>query len=256
MMGRSAEAGAALGKGLAKVKVRVRMFGAVAERAGRPETVFELPEGATAADVLGTVAERYPATSDVLGHVKVAVNLEVAPPSQTLFDDDEVALLPPVAGGSVRILAGIREGVVPVSEALEAVQSPEAGGTVLFLGTVRNNAGEWGEVDRLEYSAYEEMAERVLQQVAEEAATKWPLTGVAILHGFGTLAVGDPTVVVACSAPHRGEAFDAARYAIDEVKIRVPVWKKERGPTGHRWVGLETRSEGPGTAEPSEHAVG
>jgi molybdopterin synthase catalytic subunit len=162
-----------------------------------------------------------------------------------------VALLPPVAGGSVhipvRILAGIREGVVPVSEALEAVRSPEAGGTVLFLGTVRNNAGEWGEVDVLEYSAYEEMAERVLRQVAEEAATKWPLTGVAILHGFGSLSVGDPTVVVACSAPHRGEAFEAARYAIDEVKIRVPVWKKELGPAGRRWVGLETRPETPGS---------
>jgi molybdopterin synthase catalytic subunit len=82
------------------------------------------------------------------------------------------------------------------------------------------------------------MAERVLLQVAEEAAAKWPLTGVAILHGFGVLAVGDPTVVVACSAPHRGEAFEAARYCIDEVKIRVPVWKKERGPWGERWVGL------------------
>jgi molybdopterin synthase catalytic subunit/molybdopterin converting factor small subunit len=223
------------------------MFGAVAERAGRPQTVFEMPEGATAADVLGTVADRYPATADVLSHVKVAVNLEIAFPSQALADDDEVALLPPVAGGSAtpaRILAGMREGVVAVTEALEAVESPEAGGTVLFLGTVRNNAGELGEVDRLEYSAYREMAERVLGQVAEEAASKWPLTGVAILHGFGTLAVGEPTVVIACSAPHRGEAFDAARYAIDEVKIRVPVWKKERGPGGDRWVGLETRPQG------------
>ena len=227
------------------MKVRVRMFGAVAERAGRPETVFEMPEGATAGDILGTVADRYPATADVLSHVKVAVNLEMVSPGQALADDDEVALLPPVAGGSVRILVGMRDGRVQIPEALEAVESPEAGGTVLFLGTVRNNAGEWGEVDHLEYSAYREMAERVLGQVAEEAATKWPLTGMAILHGFGALAVGDPTVVVACSAPHRGEAFDAARYAIDEVKIRVPVWKKERGPGGERWVGLETRPPEP-----------
>ena len=247
MMDPQRRLGEALERELAKVRVRVRMFGAVAELAGRPETVFEMPEGATTADILGTVADRYPATGDVLNHVKVAVNLEVAPPGQALADEDEVALLPPVAGGSgnlpARILAGMREGVVPVTEALEAVESPEAGGTVLFLGTVRNHADELGTVDRLEYSAYREMAEQVLVQVAEEAATKWPLTGVAILHGFGVLAVGDPTVVVACSAPHRGEAFEAARYAIDEVKIRVPVWKKERGPTGERWVGLETRSE-------------
>lgn len=222
------------------MKVRVRMFGAVGERAGRPEAVLDMPEGATAGDILGTVAEQYPRTAEVLGHVKVAVNLEVAPPSQALAEDDEVALLPPVAGGAVKILVGMREGRVHVPEALEAVESPEAGGTVLFLGTVRNNAGEWGEVDVLEYSAYREMAERVLGQVADEAATKWPLTGVAILHGFGPLTVGDPTVVVACSSAHRGEAFDAARYCIDEVKIRVPVWKKERGPGGERWVGLET----------------
>jgi MoaE-MoaD fusion protein len=225
------------------VKVRVRMFGAVGERAGRPEAILDLPEGSTAADILGTVAEQYPATADVLSHVKVAVNLEEASPGQALAEDDEVALLPPVAGGSARILVGMREGRVDIPEALDAVVSPQAGGTVLFLGTVRNNAGEWGEVDMLEYSAYREMAERVLAKVAEEAATKWPLAGVAILHGFGPLTVGDPTVVVACSAPHRGEAFEAARYAIDEVKIRVPVWKKERGPGGERWVGLESRPE-------------
>jgi molybdopterin synthase catalytic subunit len=226
------------------MKVRVRMFGAVGERAGRPETVLDLPEGSTAADVLASIAREFPATADVLSHVKIAVNMEVAPTGQALAEDDEVALLPPVAGGSVRIHVGIREGRVDVNEALRAVESPEAGGTVLFLGTVRNNAGEWGEVDHLEYSAYQEMAERVLAQVAEEAATKWPLTGICVLHGFGALEVGDPTVVVAASAPHRGEAFEAARYAIDEVKIRVPVWKKERGPGGERWVGLETRPDG------------
>ncbi|MGH2720965.1 MAG: molybdenum cofactor biosynthesis protein MoaE [Actinomycetota bacterium] len=225
------------------MKVRVRMFGAVGERAGRPEAVLDLAEGSTTADLLTSVAREFPATADVLAHVKVAVNLEVAPAGQALAEADEVALLPPVAGGSVLVHVGIREGRVDVNEALQAVESPEAGGTVLFLGTVRNNAGEWGEVDELEYSAYQEMAERVLAQVAEEAATKWPLTGICLLHGYGPLRVGDPTVVVAASAPHRGEAFEAARYAIDEVKIRVPVWKKERGPGGERWVGLETRPE-------------
>jgi molybdopterin synthase catalytic subunit len=123
-----------------------------------------------------------------------------------------------------------------VDEALGAVGSPDAGGTVAFVGTVR---AEGGQVERLEYSAYEAMAERVLLEVAGEAAAKWPLEGVAVLHGVGDLGVGERTVVVACSAPHRAEAFDACRHVLDEVKRRVPVWKKEMGPAGQRWIGMD-----------------
>lgn len=79
----------------------------------------------------------------------------------------------------------------------------------------------------------------MLRDVADEAIAKWPLAGIAILHAVGTLEVGDPTVAVACSAPHRAEAFEACRFAIDEIKRRVPIWKKEIGPDGERWVGLE-----------------
>jgi molybdopterin synthase catalytic subunit len=107
---------------------------------------------------------------------------------------------------------------------------------VVFVGTVRRDEGR---VERLRYSAYPEMADRVLRDVAEEAVGKWPLHGVAILHGVGELPVGERTVVVACSAAHRGEAFEACRYVIDEVKRRAPIWKKEVGPAGQRWVGLE-----------------
>jgi molybdopterin synthase catalytic subunit len=126
-----------------------------------------------------------------------------------------------------------------VEEALSAVKAPGAGGTVVFLGTVRDRSDDLGPVERLEYSAYEELAEKVLREVAEEAARRWPLAGVAVLHGVGDLSIGDHTVVVACSSAHRGEAFEACRFAIDEVKRRVPVWKKEVGPSGERWVGLE-----------------
>jgi molybdopterin converting factor subunit 1 len=218
------------------------MFGALSERAGTSEEVLDIPEGSTAGDVLGLLAERHPALSDVVRQVRVAVNLEVAPSSKKLVEDDEVALLPPVAGGA-NILTGLRDGI-DISEAVNAVTAPEAGGIVVFVGTVRNNAEEWGTVNRLEYSAYHEMAESVLRKVAEEAAEKWPLNGVSILHGLGELTVGDHTVVVACSSPHRGEAFEACRYAIDEVKVRVPIWKKERGPGGERWVGLEEPAGG------------
>jgi MoaE-MoaD fusion protein len=230
------------------MKVRLRTFGALAERSGGPEEVLELPDGSTAGDLLDEVGSRYPAVKGLARQIRVAVNLEIAPLSQALADDDEVALLPPVAGGAA-IMTGLRENGIVVQEAIDAVTAPEAGGIVVFVGTVRNNAEDFGEVEVLGYSAYQEMAEAVLRQVAEEAAAKWPLAGVSILHSLGDLSVGDHTVVVACSAPHRGEAFEAARYAIDEVKIRVPVWKKESGPQGERWVGLKEPASGPSSTE-------
>ncbi len=230
------------------MKVRVRMFGGLAER-GRAEEVLDVPENSSTADVMALLYERYPAVGRLSGQIRTAVNSEIASGNHVLEEDDEVALLPPVAGGA-NILTGLREGGISIDEAMDAVTAPDAGGIVLFVGTVRDHAEEWGEVDRLEYSAYREMAEAVLQQVAEEAAQKWPLAGVAILHGLGELAIGDHTVVVACSSAHRGEAFEAARYGIDEVKVRCPVWKKEGRGDDHRWVGLE-ESAPPADAEGS-----
>lgn len=216
------------------MRVRVKLFGALAERAGRDEDDVELAEGATASDVVRAVEARHPSTVSILERVSVAVNLEVVGAAHGIHSGDEVALLPPVAGGAVRIRTGLRPRP-EVEEALDAVASPEAGGTALFVGTVR---ADDGAVARLAYRAYTAMAERELERIAGEAAEKWPLQGVAILHGVGELAVGDVTVVVACSAPHRDEAFDAARHVLEEVKRRVPVWKKESGPGGERWVGL------------------
>lgn len=217
-----------------RLRLRVRLFGALAERAGGQEDGVEVPEPATAADVLDAVGRRHPAARGILERVSVAVNREVVPAEHRVGADDEVALLPPVAGGAPRITVGLAERP-SVRDALAAVAGPEAGGAVVFVGTVR---ADRGAVDSLSYSAYREMAEEVLRDIAREAAEKWPLEGVAIVHGVGELSVGDVTVVVACSAPHRGDAFEASRYAIDEVKRRAPIWKKERGPGGERWVGL------------------
>jgi molybdopterin converting factor subunit 1 len=221
------------------VKVRVRLFGALAERAGAGEDVTDVDDGATAQDVIALIRDRHPEAAPLLAQISVAVNLEVVAADHRLADDDEVALLPPVAGGQARITVGIREGALSLDEALEAVAAPGAGGTVAFLGTVRDHSDEMDRVERLEYSAYREMAEKVLREVAEEAAGRWPLGGVAVFHAVGELSIGDPTVVVACSSGHRGEAFEACRFVIDEVKTRAPIWKKEVGPAGQRWVGLE-----------------
>lgn len=227
------------------MRVRVRLFGALVERAGVAEDSVDLPEGARAGDALRRIVGDYPGVAGLAPRLSLAVNLEVVSAEHPLADGDEVALLPPVAGGAApRILTGLRPSGVGMDEALAAVASPAAGGTVVFLGTVRDASGR-APVERLEYSAYAEMAERVLEEVAREAAEKWPLEGVAILHAVGDLPVGAPTVVVACSSAHRGEAFEACRYGIDEVKRRVPVWKREVGPSGEgRWIGLQEPEEG------------
>jgi molybdopterin synthase catalytic subunit len=217
------------------MSVRVRLFGGLADRAGAGVAEVPLGDGDTAGDILQAVLRRHPSFAGIAAALQVAVNLEVVPPEHPVRPGDEVALLPPVAGGGARIAIGLRERP-SVDEALDAVASPEAGGTVAFVGTVRSDGGR---VDRLAYSAYEAMAERILREVAEEATVKWPLEGVAVLHGVGDLGVGERTVVVACSAPHRGEAFEACRHVLEEVKRRLPVWKKEAGPAGERWIGLD-----------------
>lgn len=110
----------------------------------------------------------------------------------------------------------------------------------MFLGTVRYHSEGTQQVDRLEYHAYREMAEHVMSTIAVEVTARWQeLCGVALLHALGDLPVGAPTIVIACSAPHRDDAFSACRYALEEVKERVPVWKREVSGDIGRWVGAE-----------------
>jgi molybdopterin synthase catalytic subunit len=216
------------------VKVRVLMFGALAEAAAKRDA-FDLPTDATAGEVVAAVGERYPVAVAILERCAVAVNHEVVGSSHRVGGSDEIALLPPMSGGgaiSVRLTAS-----PSVSEALDAVAAAGSGGTALFVGTVRDSSNA-GPVTQLDYSAYDAMAEKVIGEIAGEAVGKWGLLAVAVEHATGPRCVGEITFVVACAAPHRDEAFDACRYVVDEVKRRAPVWKKESGPWGERWVGL------------------
>lgn len=228
----------------------VRLFGGLADQAGTGRVEVELAEGMTAGSLLDALARAHPQLARGLRSAKVAVNLEIADAEQPLSASDEVAVLPPVAGGSVDadggdgrdtvILTGLRAGGLDPNEALAAVASPSAGATALFLGTVRDHSAQLDAVERLEYSAYEQMAERSLRILAEEVVGRWPpLLGIALLHAVGELPPGAPTIVVACSAPHRDEAFSACRHLLEETKARVPVWKREIGANGSRWVGFE-----------------
>jgi molybdopterin synthase catalytic subunit len=125
---------------------------------------------------------------------------------------------------------------LPIGVATEWVGRPDCGAIAVFCGTARDHAGDRTGVDQLTYEAYEEQAVPRLQAVAADVRARWPMVGrIALLHRTGTLAIGDAAVVVAVSTPHRAEAFDAARHAIDAVKATVPIWKKERWVDGEDW---------------------
>ncbi|MEK6608118.1 MAG: molybdenum cofactor biosynthesis protein MoaE [Myxococcota bacterium] len=213
------------------MRVRILYFAAARERAGLSEEVVELPDGATVSHVLARVDIK------LRPHLRVAVNREFAAIDHLLKDGDEIALIPPIAGGAGRLLA-LRDAPLDLAEAIRAVAAPDAGGIALFLGVVRAES-HGRRVASLEYEAYREMVEATFARVADEAAARWPEARVAILHRVGTLAVGEIAVVVAAAAPHRAEAFAACRFAIDTLKQQAPIWKKEIGEDGAVWVGLD-----------------
>jgi molybdopterin converting factor subunit 1 len=214
--------------------VRVRLFGALREDAGASELSVELPEGSSVADLRKQMAEGNPHIAKLGDRVAVSVNLEVADSSHLLREDDEVALLPPVAGGAARTCT-ISAEPLDEAEVARRVMGEDAGGVVSFVGAVRDHS-RGHAIKFLEYEAYPEMAEREMQKIADEAARRWPGTRVAIAHRVGHLEIGEAAVVVVAAAPHRGEAFDACRYAIDTLKVTVPIWKKEVATDGEYWV--------------------
>ncbi len=150
-----------------------------------------------------------------------------------LADGDEVAFLPPVAGGAGRCV--LSEAPLDPAAVVARVSGPNAGGLVTFSGAVRDHA-RGQRIRHLEYEAYPGMAEREMEKVCDEAEKRWPGVRVAIAHRVGRLEIGDLAVVVAVAAPHRAEAFEAARFAIDTLKETVPIWKKEFAESGDYWV--------------------
>jgi molybdopterin synthase catalytic subunit len=141
-----------------------------------------------------------------------------------------------MSGVSEAVLVRISADPLDVDEALSFVADPGAGGTCVFVGTVRDSSPA-GEVTGLHYEAWEEVAGARLREVASQLFERWPVRRVAILHRTGDLAIGESSVVVACSAPHRAEAFDACRHGIERLKQEVPIWKKEALVSGEaQWV--------------------
>src|SRR3954452_4768938 len=208
-----------------KVEVTVKLFAVLRERAGASEVTLELPEGARVRDAIDSLAD---VTAGV--PVVMAVNREYAQADDVLSADDELALVPPVSGGETT-LVHVRVTAEPLSvEALAAVgRQPAAGAVVIFEGVTR-------EVDALEYEAYLEMAEEKIATILAEVKEEHGLTAVAAEHRVGLVPLSQPSVLVAASAPHRGEAFAGARAAIVRIKAEAPIWKKEIEGGAGGWV--------------------
>jgi molybdopterin synthase catalytic subunit/molybdopterin converting factor small subunit len=218
------------------VKVHVRLFAALRERVGSGSLELELPDGA----VVGDVWPALDLGSEPPG-LLFAVNRAYAERTETLALGDEVALIPPVSGGAASG-AGTRGRFVLSEEplSLEAVVSEvrrdEAGAIATFVGTARDRS-RGRTVRHLEYEGYEGMAERMMEDLAAELARRHELSAIAIHHRVGRVDIGEPSVVVAVSAPHRADALAACREAIDELKVSVPLWKKEVYEDGEEWIG-------------------
>jgi MoaE-MoaD fusion protein len=197
------------------VKVSVRLFAGLRERAGRGELELELPEGASVADALAAVGDLAAGVPLVM-----AVNREYAEPTQALSPGDELALIPPVSGGAPH--AVVRDEPLSLDALAERVRDPRAGAVVTFSGTTR-------DVEFLDYEAYAEMAAEQMAAIVAAAIERHGLCAAAAEHRVGRVPRGEASVIVAASAPHRGEAFAGAREIIDEIKARAPIWKREEG---------------------------
>jgi molybdopterin synthase catalytic subunit len=210
--------------------VRVRLFAILRERAGRDSIEIELADGATVGEALATLESTAP-LAEVLESlpVQMAVNRDYAEPGTTLAPGDELALIPPISGGSG---PHVRVSAEPISadEVAAAVADPGAGAIVAFQGITR-------EVASLEYEAYREMAEERIAAILADCVERHGLLGAAAEHRVGSVPLGEPAVIVAVSAAHREEAFAGARDAIDRIKSEAPIWKREVGRDGGAsWV--------------------
>ncbi len=205
--------------------VNVKLFAGLRERAGWSELAVEA--GPTVGDVwreLG-LGEEPPG-------LLYAVNKEYADRDRPLAEGDEVALIPPVSGGSFRLV----EDPIDVAAVIAEVADDRAGAVATFQGTVRKQS-RGREVVALEYEAYSGMAERVIAEIADEVKGRYDLCEVAVAHRLGRVEIGETSVVIAVSAPHRQDALAACKNVIDALKERVPLWKKELYEDGEEWIG-------------------
>jgi molybdopterin synthase catalytic subunit len=210
------------------------VFASVREIVGRPEIALEVPEGATAGNVLERLSTDYPGLQRLAPVLRLAVNREYAEAGRLLAAGDEIALLPPVSGGTDQY--EVTPEPLDLGRLVGAVSRNTSGAVASFLGVVREFA-RGRRVHHLEYDAYPEMATETMRQIGEEIRARWPVDGIAIVHRTGRLAIGEASIAIAIASPHRREALEACAYAIERVKEIVPIWKREVWTDGAEWIG-------------------
>jgi molybdopterin converting factor subunit 1 len=217
------------------VRVRVLFFGVLKDITGRPEEEVELPAGARAGDVFARYAAAFPKLATMERSILIARNQRFAARTETLAEGDEIALLPPVSGGASENHFALTRAPIDTRAVAAQLVRGEDGAVVTFEGVARNNSGGrrtlW-----LEYECYEPMALRQIAELGESIAARPEVGRVAIVHRLGRLEIGETSVAIVVTAPHRKAAFEAAREAIDRLKRTVAIWKKEHFEDGEVWV--------------------
>jgi len=218
------------------VRVRVLFFAALREAAGTARLEIDLPEGATLDDLKAVLTRERPALAASLTRFPALVEGRVSSSEAPLEEGDEVAWIPPVAGGRGTVVhVALTREPIDVEGVRRSVAGRDAGAVVLFVGTVRDHESERA-VEALEYEAYERVATERLRALAEEALGQWPGARIAVVHRLGRLALGEASVAVAVATAHRAEAFDCSRHLMERLKHSVPIWKRSFGPEGAVWV--------------------
>jgi molybdopterin synthase catalytic subunit len=215
------------------MRIRVLLFAGLREAVGRKELLLELRADTAMRECMAEIEKQLPIVASYRGRLLVSLNERRADMAAVLQDGDEVALLPPMSGGSDR--PWVRAAPLSLDELLAEVQGPACGGIVTFTGVVRNlSRGQ--SIRHLEYEAYVPMAEREMRAIANQVRERWPEVRLAMSHRIGRLEIGEPAVMIAAAAPHRAAAFEACRFAIDTLKRTAPIWKKEFAENGAYWV--------------------
>ena len=221
------------------MKIRVLFFGVLKDLAGRTMETVDLPEKATLADLLSHYGTSVPNLGVHFAGMAVSINQEFARPSDQLKAGDEVALLPPVSGGSGAVSHSPRCAITrePIDTAAiaNALKHPEDGAAAIFEGIVRNNT-RGRQTVYLDYESYEAMALKKMEELVAQALADFKIRDVALVHRLGRLKIGETSVLIVVASAHRGAAFEACRWLIDTLKKTVPIWKKEYFVDGAVWA--------------------
>ncbi len=215
------------------MRVRVLLFGILRESFGCAELPLDLPAGLPASAVVAYFRAEQPTLESVWSSIAIAVNREYASADAPLVDGDEVALLPPVSGGSPP--ASLTQDPIVRDQVVASLQRGEDGAVVIFDGVVRNNT-RGRQTLFLDYEAYETMALAQMESLIVEARTRFRIRDAALVHRLGRIEVGETSVLIVVASAHRGPAFDACRWIIDTLKQTVPIWKKEHFLDGAVWA--------------------